>query len=204
MSTALGVNEAIKAGQSLKSQGLEFDVAYTSVLSRAIKTLWLTLDAVNQVWIPVVRDYRLNERHYGGLTGLNKAETAKKHGEEQVMLWRRSYDVPPPPMSTSDPYWPGHDRRYKNVPRSVLPVTESLKTTGDRCVDVILSSESRAGDASGEPLASCFVCFLFRKCGRECVFSPRRCTRQCTAHVERGVGTEDKVGRARAHRCARQ
>ena len=166
-----GKREAVKAGDALKQHNFQFDVAYTSVLSRAIRTLWLALEAVDQVWpgspsvvvmsdtrccktrvrdrgvpwptvvhcatqvwIPVIRDYRLNERHYGGLTGLNKAETAKKHGEEKVMLWRRSYDVPPPPMSTSDPYWPGNDRRYKDVPKNLLPLTESLKTTGDRCV----------------------------------------------------------------------
>jgi 2,3-bisphosphoglycerate-dependent phosphoglycerate mutase len=127
-----GVQEAVKAGNSLKKAGLEFDCAYTSVLTRAIKTLWLTLETTNQAWIPVTRDWRLNERHYGGLTGLNKAETAVKHGEEKVMLWRRSYDVPPPPQSTTDPFWPGLDRRYKDVPKDQLPLTESLKTTGDR------------------------------------------------------------------------
>ncbi len=128
-----GVHEAVKAGTALKQHDFQFDIAYTSVLTRAIKTLWVTLEKTDQAWIPVVRDWRLNERHYGGLTGLNKAETATKHGEEQVMLWRRSYDIPPPPQSTSDPYWPGKDRRYKDIPKELLPVTESLKTTGDRC-----------------------------------------------------------------------
>ncbi len=129
---AAGVHEAVKAGTSLKQHGLEFDIAYTSVLTRAIKTLWVALEKTDQAWIPVVRDWRLNERHYGGLTGLNKQETAIKHGEEQVMLWRRSYSIPPPPQATTDPFWPGNDRRYKDVPRDKLPVTESLKTTGDR------------------------------------------------------------------------
>lgn len=124
-----GVAEARQAAVLLKEGGYVFDVAYTSVLKRAIRTLWITLDGMDLMWIPVYRSWRLNERHYGALQGLNKAETAKKFGEEQVHIWRRSYDIRPPALEPSDVRYPGQDPRYKNVPRSELPLTECLKDT---------------------------------------------------------------------------
>ncbi|HEX7673083.1 MAG TPA: 2,3-diphosphoglycerate-dependent phosphoglycerate mutase [Bdellovibrio sp.] len=124
-----GRAEALKGGKALKDKGFSFDIAYTSVLKRAIKTLNFVLDELDQVWLPVHKDWRLNERHYGALQGLNKAETAARHGEEQVKIWRRSYDVPPPPMETSDPRHPTHDPRYKHVNPKLLPSQESLKDT---------------------------------------------------------------------------
>jgi 2,3-bisphosphoglycerate-dependent phosphoglycerate mutase len=127
--TALGLEEARKAGELMKAEKLEFDVAHTSVLKRAIRTLWTALDVMDQMWIPVHRSWRLNERHYGALQGLDKAETTARHGEAKVKVWRRSYDIPPPPMKKSDPGHPRHDRRYANVPAKLLPSTESLKTT---------------------------------------------------------------------------
>jgi len=127
--TDAGRAEAKAGAAQLKAEGFGFDVAYTSVLKRAIRTLWITLDELDQMWIPVHRTWRLNERHYGALQGLNKAETAAKHGEDQVKIWRRSFDVPPPPLEASDPRHPGRDPRYKNVPKNELPLTESLKDT---------------------------------------------------------------------------
>jgi 2,3-bisphosphoglycerate-dependent phosphoglycerate mutase len=127
--TEQGEKEGREAGRLMKAEGFEFDVAYTSVLTRAIRTLWLALTEMEQVWIPVHREWRLNERHYGALQGLNKAETAEKHGDEQVLVWRRSYDIPPPPMSTEDEGYAGKDRRYKNLDESNLPLTECLKDT---------------------------------------------------------------------------
>ena len=124
-----GEAEARRAGELLKAAGLQFDLAFTSVLTRAIRTLWLALQASDQVWIPVEKDWRLNERHYGGLTGLNKAETAERHGEEQVRIWRRSYDIPPPPLDPGSPYDFAGDRRYRGV---TPPAAESLKTTLER------------------------------------------------------------------------
>jgi len=124
-----GRAEALKGGKSLKDRGFSFDIAYTSVLKRAIKTLNIVLDELDLVWLPVYKDWRLNERHYGALQGLNKAETAARHGEEQVKIWRRSYDTPPPPMEVSDPRHPSHDPRYKNVSPELLPSQESLKDT---------------------------------------------------------------------------
>lgn len=124
-----GRAEALKGGKALKEKGFTFDVAYTSVLKRAIKTLNLVLDELDLVWLPVHKDWRLNERHYGALQGLNKAETAARHGEEQVKIWRRSYDTPPPPMDLSDPRHPSHDPRYKGVDPKLLPSQESLKDT---------------------------------------------------------------------------
>jgi len=124
-----GEAEARRAGELLAGAGLEFDQAFTSVLTRAIRTLWLALQASEQVWIPVEKDWRLNERHYGGLTGLNKAETAERHGAEQVHVWRRSYDIPPPPLEPGGDYDFAADRRYRGV---VPPATESLKTTLER------------------------------------------------------------------------
>lgn len=124
-----GRAEALKGGKALKDKGFSFDIAYTSVLKRAIKTLNIVLDELDQVWLPVHKDWRLNERHYGALQGLNKSETAARHGEEQVKIWRRSYDVPPPPMDTKDPRHPSHDPRYKGVDPQLLPSQESLKDT---------------------------------------------------------------------------
>lgn len=124
-----GVREATQAGELLKAEGFAFDMAFTSVLKRAIRTLWITLDGLDQMWIPVHRSWQLNERHYGALQGLNKAETAAKHGDEQVHIWRRSYDVQPPAMDTSDERWPGHDRRYAPLDPNEVPVTECLKDT---------------------------------------------------------------------------
>ena len=124
-----GVEEAVQAGRLLREGGYSFDIAYTSVLKRAIRTLWITLDGLDQMWLPVVRHWRLNERHYGALQGLNKAEMAQKFGEEQVHIWRRSYDTPPPQLEPTDERFPGHDPRYKDVPREFLPLSESLKDT---------------------------------------------------------------------------
>jgi 2,3-bisphosphoglycerate-dependent phosphoglycerate mutase len=127
--SAAGIEEAHRAGRTLVEKGFTFDVAYTSLLKRAIRTLWITMDEMDLMWIPVNRSWRLNERHYGALQGLNKAETAAKHGEQQVKIWRRSYDVPPPPLDPSDPRFPGHDRRYADLDADDLPRTESLKDT---------------------------------------------------------------------------
>jgi 2,3-bisphosphoglycerate-dependent phosphoglycerate mutase len=127
--SAAGIQEAQRAGKVLLEKGFTFDVAYTSLLKRAIRTLWITMDVMDLMWIPVHRSWRLNERHYGALQGLNKAETAAKHGDEQVKIWRRSYDVPPPPLDVSDPRFPGHDRRYEGLDDKDLPRTESLKDT---------------------------------------------------------------------------
>ena len=124
-----GLIEARDAGRLLLSEKFEFDVAHTSVLKRAIRTLWMVLDEMDLMWIPVHRSWRLNERHYGALQGLNKAETAAQHGEAQVKIWRRSYDIPPPPLTTDDPRHPSRDRRYSEVKRSEVPLTESLKDT---------------------------------------------------------------------------
>ncbi len=127
-----GVLEAEKAGEVLKSEGYIFDLAYTSVLKRAIRTLWIVLDKLDQMWIPVERSWRLNERHYGALQGLNKAEMAKKFGEEQVHTWRRSYDIRPPALEKDDERFPGKDPRYKYLTKKELPLTECLKDTVER------------------------------------------------------------------------
>ncbi len=124
-----GRQEAHEGGQVLKAGGYTFDVAYTSVLKRAIRTLWTVLDEMDLMWIPVHRSWRLNERHYGALQGLNKAETAAKYGEGQVKIWRRSYDVPPPALLPEDERFPGHDPRYKGLAKDDLPLTECLKDT---------------------------------------------------------------------------
>jgi 2,3-bisphosphoglycerate-dependent phosphoglycerate mutase len=124
-----GKAEAKRAGELLKAEGFSFDVAFTSVLKRAIRTLWITLDELDLMWIPVKHSWRLNERHYGALQGLNKAQTAAIYGEKQVLVWRRSYDVPPPALEESDPRYPGRDPRYRDLSRSELPVTECLKDT---------------------------------------------------------------------------
>jgi len=127
--SAVGGEEAHRAGGTLREAGFTFDVAYTSLLKRAIRTLWIVLDEMDLMWLSVHRSWRLNERHYGALQGLNKAETAAKHGEERVKVWRRSYDVPPPPLDPADPRFPGHDRRYANLDADDLPRAESLKDT---------------------------------------------------------------------------
>jgi 2,3-bisphosphoglycerate-dependent phosphoglycerate mutase len=124
-----GLKEAIEAGRLLRREGYAFDVAYTSVLKRAIKTLWLSLEEMDLMWIPIYQSWRLNERHYGALQGLNKAEIAAKYGDEQVLLWRRSYDMPPPPLSPDDPRHPSKDARYFNLTPHELPLTECLKDT---------------------------------------------------------------------------
>ena len=127
--TEQGRAEAKAAGELLKAEGLHFDVAHTSVLKRAIRTLYTALDAMDQLWIPVNKSWRLNERHYGALQGLDKAETTARHGEAQVKVWRRSYDVPPPAMDLADPGHPANDPRYAKLDKQVLPGTESLATT---------------------------------------------------------------------------
>jgi 2,3-bisphosphoglycerate-dependent phosphoglycerate mutase len=130
--TELGREEARRAGRTMAEAGLTFDIAFTSVLTRAIRTLWLALDEMRLMWIPVENSWRLNERHYGSLQGLDKAQTAAKHGEAQVKIWRRSYDIPPPPLDEDDERHPRHDPRYAGLDPSVLPGTESLKTTLER------------------------------------------------------------------------
>jgi len=127
-----GLHEAHYAAKALTEAGFAFDVAFTSVLKRAIKTLWVVLEDMDQMWVPVHRNWRLNERHYGALQGLNKAETAEKHGEEQVKIWRRAYAIPPPALEEADPRFPGHDKRYKDLDSKDIPKTESLKDTVDR------------------------------------------------------------------------
>ena len=124
-----GKAEAKKAGELLKAEGFIFDIAFTSVLKRAIRTLWIALDELDLMWIPVQHSWRLNERHYGALQGLNKAQTAAKFGDEQVLIWRRSYDVSPPMLEVSDPRYPGSDPRYQGLSQAELPLTECLKDT---------------------------------------------------------------------------
>jgi 2,3-bisphosphoglycerate-dependent phosphoglycerate mutase len=144
--TEKGIAEAVAAGKLLKELGYEFDIAYTSVLRRAIRTLWLMLDEMDRMWIPVVRDWRLNERHYGALQGLNKAETAAKYGDDQVHIWRRSYDIPPPDLDTDDDRHPAHDPRYAGI--DGLPSTESLATTLDRVApywEDVIAPDLRSG-----------------------------------------------------------
>lgn len=127
-----GVEEATKGGELLKKEGYVFDIAFTSVLKRAIRTLWITLEKMDLMWIPVERSWRLNERHYGALQGLNKSETAEKFGEDQVLVWRRSYDTPPPALEKDDDRYPGKDPRYQNLTEEELPLTECLKDTVER------------------------------------------------------------------------
>ena len=146
--TEQGMAEAREAGRLLREGGYEFDVAYTSVLKRAIKTLWLALEEMDREWLPVIRAWQLNERHYGNLQGLNKAEMAEKFGEEQVHVWRRSYDVPPPPLDTDDERHPRFDRRYAGLTPEQLPATESLKITLERVLPYwhkVLAPEIKAG-----------------------------------------------------------
>ena len=127
-----GDQEALESGRVLKREGYVFDVAYTSVLKRAIKTLWIVLEEMDLMWIPVYRSWRLNERHYGALQGLDKAETAERHGEAQVKIWRRSYDIPPPPLTRDNPLYPGKDPRYADLRPEEIPLTECLKDTVER------------------------------------------------------------------------
>ena len=146
--TEKGADEAVAAGRLLSSDGYVFDVAYTSVLRRAIKTLWLALERLDQMWIPVHLDWRLNARHYGALQGLNKAEMAAKYGEEQVLRWRRSYDEPPPPLDLTDERHPRHDARYAGMAHDELPRAESLKDTVARFLPYwheIIAPSIRAG-----------------------------------------------------------
>jgi len=143
-----GIAESRKAGQTLRDSGFQFDAAYTSLLKRAIRTLWVTLDQLDQMWIPVFRDWRLNERHYGALQGLNKAATAAQYGEDQVLIWRRSYDTSPPPVSEDDDRFPGNNPRYAGIERSRLPKTECLKDTVERVVaywNETLANEIKTG-----------------------------------------------------------
>jgi 2,3-bisphosphoglycerate-dependent phosphoglycerate mutase len=132
--TPTGVSQAMSAGKLLKAEGWDFDLCFTSVLKRAIHTLWYTLDEMDCTWLPVIKDYRLNERHYGALQGLNKADMAKKFGEEQVLAWRRSYDTPPPALEADDPRCERGDRRYAHIEAQNLPLTECLKDTVARVV----------------------------------------------------------------------
>ena len=144
--TDQGTQEAIDAGRTVADLDFDIDIAFTSVLKRAIRTLWIMLDQMDRMWIPVVRDWRLNERHYGALQGLNKAETAAKYGEEQVHIWRRSYDIPPPELEPGDDRHPSHDPRYAGIEN--LPSTESLKLTLDRvlpCWEDTIAPELKSG-----------------------------------------------------------
>jgi len=127
-----GEIEAKSAGMLLKAEGLDFDVAYTSTLKRAIKTFWIALEEMDQMYTPIVNNWRFNERHYGALQGLNKQETVYKHGKEQVLVWRRSYDIPPPSVTKDSVHFPGNDKRYKNVDPDQLPLAESLALTEQR------------------------------------------------------------------------
>jgi 2,3-bisphosphoglycerate-dependent phosphoglycerate mutase len=133
--TAQGREEASAAGTLLRAQGFEFGQSFTSVLKRAIRTLWIVLDEMDRMWVPVERDWRLNERHYGALQGLDKSETTAKFGAEQVKVWRRSYDIPPPPLAADDPRHPRFDARYRAIHPALLPATESLKDTLVKMLD---------------------------------------------------------------------
>jgi 2,3-bisphosphoglycerate-dependent phosphoglycerate mutase len=143
-----GRAEALEAGRLMAAEKFEFDVAHTSVLKRAIRTLWIAMDEMDLLWVPVHRSWRLNERHYGALQGLNKAETAAQHGEAQVKIWRRSYDIPPPALEADDPRHPANDRRYASLLPSELPLTESLKDTVARFLPYwhdVISPDIKAG-----------------------------------------------------------
>ena len=143
-----GVEEATEGGRVLKEQGYIFDIAFTSVLKRAIRTLWFILDEMDLMWIPVVRDWRLNERHYGALQGLNKAQMGEKFGDKQVKIWRRSYDIPPPALEETDPRNPAKDPRYKKLKKEEIPLTECLKDTVERflpCWHEVIAPTVRSG-----------------------------------------------------------
>ena len=146
--TDKGIEEAKAAGELLKNEGFTFDKAFTSVQKRAIRTLWITLDGMDLMWIPVERSWKMNERFYGGLTGMNKAETAKKYGDDQVLIWRRSYDIPPPELDKSSEYYPGNQARYAGLSEEELPTTECLKDTVARVVpyyESTIAPEIKAG-----------------------------------------------------------
>ena len=146
--TPTGVSQAMSAGKLLKAEGYEFDLAYTSVLKRAIHTLWYCLDEMDCTWLPVVKNWRLNERHYGALQGLNKAEMAKQYGDQQVLIWRRSYDTPPPALQPNDPRCERGDRRYQTLPQGQIPLTECLKDTVARVLpfwNEVMAPAIRAG-----------------------------------------------------------
>jgi 2,3-bisphosphoglycerate-dependent phosphoglycerate mutase len=146
--TEQGRGEARRAAAQLKQEDFHFDLAFTSVLTRAIRTLWIVMDEMNRMWVPVERDWRLNERHYGALQGLDKAETVARHGDAQVQIWRRSYDVPPPPLDDDSEEHPRFDERYANIDPALLPVTESLKTTLERVLpywDQRIAPQLKAG-----------------------------------------------------------
>jgi len=149
-----GVKEAIEAGRILKKEGFHFRIAYTSYLTRAIRTLWLALEEMDLLWIPVYKTWRLNEKHYGILQGLNKSEMAEKYGDEQVLIWRRSYDVPPPPMELDDPRHPRFDHRYRDLKPSEIPATESLKETVERIVPYWQDDISKKLIEQGEVLVA--------------------------------------------------
>lgn len=146
--TEQGRQEARQAGHLLKENGYSFDLAYTSLLKRAIRTLWIALDEMDMMWLPVIRNWKLNERHYGALQGLNKAETAAQHGDDQVHIWRRSYDIPPPALEADDKRSPAQEARYANLTAAELPLTESLKLTVDRVIpywDSEIAPQIKAG-----------------------------------------------------------
>jgi 2,3-bisphosphoglycerate-dependent phosphoglycerate mutase len=146
--TAKGVSEAKAAGQLLQDEGFIFDLAYVSVLKRALRTLNFVLEEMDLLWIPVQKHWELNERHYGALQGMNKAETAAQYGDDQVKIWRRSYDIPPPPLTKEDERWPGHDPRYAGLAESNLPLTECLKDTVDRMLPLwneVMAPQVKAG-----------------------------------------------------------
>ncbi len=146
--TPVGVQQAMSAGQLLKAEGWDFDLCFTSVLKRAIRTLWLTLDEMDRTWLPVIKDYRLNERHYGALQGLNKADMAKQYGDEQVLIWRRSYDTPPPALEATDPRGQRQDPRYAKLAADAVPLTECLKDTVARvlpCWNEVLAPAIKSG-----------------------------------------------------------
>ena len=146
--TEAGIEQAKAGGRLLKEAGFEFDLAYSSVLTRAIRTLWLVLEEMGQLYLPVERHWRLNERHYGALTGLDKSETAAKHGEEQVKIWRRSFDIPPPAVDENSEHFPAHDRRYHGIDPRILPKAESLALTIDRVLPYwhdVITPQIRSG-----------------------------------------------------------
>tara|TARA_R110002096_G_scaffold13829_2_gene48657 strand:+ start:1897 stop:2613 length:717 start_codon:yes stop_codon:yes gene_type:complete len=146
--TEAGRKEARRGGRLLREGGYDFDACYTSVLTRAIRTLHLALDEMDRLWLPVTKDYRLNERSYGALQGLNKAETAEKHGADQVFIWRRSFDIPPPALTPDDERYPANDPRYRNLPKDIVPLTESLKITIERVLpywEAEIAPKVRAG-----------------------------------------------------------
>lgn len=149
-----GVKEAIEAGKTLREAGFHFKVAYTSYLTRAIRTLWLIQEQMDLLWIPVYKSWRLNEKHYGMLQGLNKSEMAEKYGDAQVLIWRRSYDVPPPPIEENDPRHPRFDRRYADLEPSQIPATEALKDTVERIVPYWKSDISKSLQEHREVLVS--------------------------------------------------